>query len=160
MLNHMTAGYIITYRSSMIHFNITPVLSFSVRSTVLLFSGFSNRTFYELYFSPTWALFPAQIIHNYLLTYSTEQSPTWESTGFQLVKKFSAFLEPEGSLPHSQVPATCPYPEPTRFSPYPPHPTSWRSILILSSNLRLGLPNCLFPSGFPTTCCLGRRLPE
>ena len=91
MLNHMTAGYIITYRSSMIHFNITPVLSFSVRSTVLLFSGFSNRTFYELYFSPTWALFPAQIIHNYLLTYSMAQSPTWESIGFQLVKKFSAF---------------------------------------------------------------------
>ena len=35
-----------------------------------------------------------------------------------------------------------------------PHPTSWRSILILSSYLRLGLPNGLFPSGFPTrTLC-------
>ena len=31
----------------------------------------------------------------------------------------------------------------------PPHPTSWRSILILSSHLCLGLPNELFPSGFP-----------
>ena len=31
-----------------------------------------------------------------------------------------------------------------------PPPTSWRSILILSSHLRLGLPNDLFPSGFPT----------
>jgi hypothetical protein len=28
-------------------------------------------------------------------------------------------MEPEGSLPHSQVPATCPYPEPARSSPYP-----------------------------------------
>ena len=59
-------------------------------------------------------------------------------------------MEPGSSLPHSQVPATCPYPEPTRSSPYPPHPTSWRSILILCCHLPLGLPSCLFPSGFPT----------
>ena len=31
-----------------------------------------------------------------------------------------------------------------------PHPTSWRSSLILSTHLRLGLPSGLFPSGFPT----------
>jgi hypothetical protein len=28
-------------------------------------------------------------------------------------------MEPEGSLPHSQVPATCPYPEPEQPSPCP-----------------------------------------
>ena len=27
-------------------------------------------------------------------------------------------MEPEGSLPHSQLPATCPYPVPDRSSPY------------------------------------------
>jgi len=40
-------------------------------------------------------------------------------TSFQLVKKFPAFMEPESSLPHSQVPATCPYPKPQRSSPCP-----------------------------------------
>jgi len=30
-------------------------------------------------------------------------------------------MEPEGSLPHSQMPATCPYPEPTSSSPQNPH---------------------------------------
>ena len=45
------------------------------------------------------------------------------------------FTEPEGSA---------------WSSPYPHHPTSWTSILILSSHLCLSLPNSLFPSGFPT----------
>ena len=42
-------------------------------------------------------------------------------TGFQLVKKFPHVMEPEDSLPHSQVPANRPVSEPARSSPYPPH---------------------------------------
>ena len=57
-------------------------------------------------------------------------------------------MEPEGSLPHSHVPTTCPYPEPARSSPCQ-YPTSWRCILPLSSHLRLGLQSGLFPSGYP-----------
>ena len=45
-------------------------------------------------------------------------------------------MEHEGSLPHSQDPVTCPYPKPEQSSPWP-HPTSWRSILILTSHLPL-----------------------
>jgi len=52
-------------------------------------------------------------------------------------------VEPESSLLHSQVPATCPYPEPAPSSPYP---TSH----FLKIHLCLGFPSGLFPSGFPT----------
>jgi len=41
---------------------------------------------------------------------------------FQLVKNSPNFMERVSSLPHSQVPATCPYSEPARSSPLP-HPT-------------------------------------
>ena len=70
-------------------------------------------------------------------------------TTSQLVKKFPAFYGTRGSLPHLQVPTTSPYSEPVPSSPSPPHPTSWRSILILSSHIHLGLPSGLFPSGSP-----------
>jgi hypothetical protein len=93
----------------------------------------------------------------YLLTYSMEQSPSWEANQetLQLVKNFPAFIESESPSPYSQVPATCPYPELTPSgSQQPPPPTSWRFILILSSHLLPGLRNSFFPSGFPTnTLC-------
>ena len=58
-------------------------------------------------------------------------------------------MEPEGSLPHSQVPATYPYPEPDHFTPCP-HPIPQSYILTVSSLICWGHLSCLFPSGFPT----------
>jgi len=71
-------------------------------------------------------------------------------TGLQLVKKFPAFhrtrrfITALTSVRHMSLSRASPI-----LSIYP-HPTSWRSILILSTQLRLGLPIGLFPSGFPT----------
>ena len=71
-------------------------------------------------------------------------------TGSQLVKKFSAFygnrwfitaFTSARHLSLSWVSST---------QSIPPHPTSWRSVLILFSHLSLGLPSGLFPSSFPT----------
>jgi hypothetical protein len=48
-------------------------------------------------------------------------------------------MQPEGSLLCLKQPATDPYPEPDESSP-DPHSISQRSILILSTHVRLGLP--------------------
>jgi len=59
--------------------------------------------------------------YNLLLTYSVEQSPSWEANRFSASQRNSPnFMEPEGSLPHPQVSVTCPYREPDRSSLCPP----------------------------------------
>ena len=79
-----------------------------------------------------------------------EQRTSWEANLFSAGQEIPRILwNPEGLLPHSQEPVNCPYSDPEKSSPCS-HSTSWRSILILSSHLRLGLPSGLFPQGFPT----------
>ena len=71
-------------------------------------------------------------------------------TGLQLVKKFPIFHETRRfitaltSVRHLSLSWASPIQSTYR------HPTSWRSILILSTHLRLALTSGLFPSGFPT----------
>ena len=71
-------------------------------------------------------------------------------TGLQLVKKVPAFygtrkfITALTSVRHLSLSWASPI-----QSTYP-HPTSWRSILILPTHLHLGLPSGVFPSGFPT----------
>ena len=55
----------------------------------------------------------------YLLTYSMEQSPSWEANRFSASQEIPQILWKPKSLPHSHVPATWPYPKPARSSPYP-----------------------------------------
>jgi hypothetical protein len=66
--------------------------------------------------------------------------------GHSIVSQHSK--EPEDSIPNLQELSTCSYPEPDQSSPHHPIPRLQKSILILSTHLRFGLP--LFPIGFPT----------
>ena len=71
-------------------------------------------------------------------------------TGFQLVKKFPAFYGTRLFITALKSARHLSLSWARSIQSKPPHPTSWRSILLLSSHLRLCLPNGLFPSGFPT----------
>ena len=62
-----------------------------------------------------------------------------------LVKNFLHCLKPGYSLPYVQEPVASTYSEPDKSNPS----DILLSTLILFSHLRLGVPNCLFSSGFP-----------
>ena len=78
------------------------------------------------------------------------QSPSWEANWFAASQEIPPFYGTQRfitaltSVRHLSLSWASPI-----QSTYP-HPTSWKSILILSTHLRLGLPSGLFPSGFPT----------
>jgi len=53
----------------------------------------------------------------YWLTYSVVQDIIWKADSHPAFQKYPAFvMEPEGSFPCSQMPATGPYPEPAESS--------------------------------------------
>jgi hypothetical protein len=74
-----------------------------------------------------------------------KQGPSWEAKSHSL-KNSPPFIQPECSLLCSQEPAIGPYLQSTPF-----YTICLRSSLILSSHLRLGLPNGLSPSFKVTT---------
>ena len=71
-------------------------------------------------------------------------------TGLQLVKKFPAFHGTRRFITALTSVRQLSLSWASPIQSIYPHPTSWRSIEILSTHLRLGLPSGLFPSGFPT----------
>ena len=84
----------------------------------------------------------------YLLTYSMVQSPSWEANWFaasQEIPRISRNPKVHYRT-HKRPPPVSILGQPIQ-SIYP-HPTSWWSVLILSTHLCLGPPSGLFPSGF------------
>jgi hypothetical protein len=77
-----------------------------------------------------------KLVREMILTYSMEQSPSWEANGLSANQEITRILwNPQGSLPYSQVPATCPYPEPAWSSPYThaPFPEDASNIILPST---------------------------
>ena len=89
------------------------------------------------------------LLHTYLLT-PMKGILLEKLTGFQLVKKFPAFYGTRRFITAFTSARHLSLSSAISFQPIPPHPTSWRLFLILSSHLSMGIPSGLVPSGFHT----------
>jgi len=84
------------------------------------------------------------------LTYSPHGAVLLEQlTGLQLFKKFPAFHGTRKFITALTSVRQLSLSWASPIQSIYPHPTFWRSILLLSTHLRLGLSSGLFPSGFP-----------
>ena len=88
------------------------------------------------------------IPETYLLTPSSTV-PLQKLTGSQLVKKLPAIHGTRRFITSFTTARHLFLSRASSIQSIPPHPTSRRSISVLSSHLRLGLPSDFFPSGFP-----------
>ena len=88
----------------------------------------------------------------YLLTYLLHGAESFlrNELVLQLIKKFPAFYGTRKFINVLTTARQLSLSWANSIQSSQPLPTSRRSIFILSSHLRLGLPNGLFPSGFPT----------
>jgi len=79
-----------------------------------------------------------------------EQSPSWKANQLLSKQEIPSIL---WNLKLRYYIYKCPPPVPILSQinlVFAEHPTSWKSIIILSSHLRLDFPSGLFPLGFPT----------
>jgi hypothetical protein len=107
-----------------------------------------NRVRITLLVSCTPVLF---IIFSHInLTNSMEQRPSWEAKRFSASQEIPAFYGTRRFITAFTRARHLSLSWASSIQFMPIHPTSWRSILILSSHLRLGLRSGRLPSGLPT----------
>jgi len=123
-----------------------------------VWNGESTKMYWSHWWpnEPVWKRLNAFCVNTLFLNFTHYLLTPWcrvlleKLTGLQVVKKFPAFhgtrrfITALTSVRHLSLSWASP------IQSIYPHPTSWRSILILSTHLRLGLPSGLLPSGLPT----------
>ena len=79
-----------------------------------------------------------------------EQSPPWEANRFSASQEIPIFYGNRRFITAFTSGRHLSLSLARSIQSMPPHLTSWRSVLRVSSHLHLRLPSGVFPSGFPT----------
>jgi hypothetical protein len=131
------------------------VLSFhvSLNLQLLLSTRFNTKFLIQILpICTIWAAHGNPHLYHYLLTYLlipwNRVHLEW-LTSMQLVNKFPTFYGTRRFITTFTSAHHMPLPWASPIQSTPPYPTSWRSILILSSHLCLDLPSGLFPHQNP-----------
>jgi len=98
------------------------------------------------------------VIVSYFLTYSIDQNPSWEANWFSASQKIHRILCNQKVHSGKYKCPTLSLSWARSIQSISPHPTSWRSISILSSHQSLGLANRLFPSHLIILDLINRKI--
>jgi hypothetical protein len=108
-------------------------------------------TLLSYFLGEEWSYVNANVYRTSLPTLTPRSRVLLEKlTSLQLVKEFPAFYGTRKFVTAFTTARQLSLSWASSIQSMPPHLTSWRSILRLSSPPCLGLPSGLFPSGFPT----------
>ena len=135
-------------------------LVFKIRSWRSTFTPIFGPTYFLTYLLIYILTYLLIYIHTYLLTYLFTYLLTYlltpcsrvlpeKLTGSQLVKKFPAFYGTRRFITAFASACHLSLSWASSIQSIPPHPTSWRSVLILSPHLRVGLPSWALSVRFP-----------
>jgi hypothetical protein len=87
---------------------------------------------------------------SYLLTHSTQHSPSWEANQFAASQEIPRILWNPKFITAFTSASQLSLSWASTIQSIHEHPVFWSSIFLLSYHLSLGLPSCLFPSVFNT----------
>jgi hypothetical protein len=133
------------------------VLLLDVSYSICILFVFMFCNLFRIFLTPCYYL--TLNIHKSRLTHSLmEPSPSWEPDNCAATQELPSVLwNPKVHYrPHKSPPLVSIL---SQIDPIPTIPSYLRSILILSTHLRLGLPSGPFPSGFPTNILMHSSFP-